>query len=67
MNPHSAISYELSQARSADWRRQAEREALARAAAHPQSRAPRPNRTRRPVSLRFWAGNSQRARQVPAT
>jgi len=67
MNPHSAISYELSQARSADWRRQAEREALARAAAHPQSRAPRPNRKWLPVSLYFWAGNRRRAHQVPAT
>jgi len=41
MNPHSAISYELSPARIADRRRQAQREELARAAAHPQSRAPR--------------------------
>jgi hypothetical protein len=67
MNLQSAISYELSQARTADWRRQAQRDELARAAAHPQSRAPRPNRTWLPVSLYSWAGNRHRARQVPAT
>ena len=67
MNPHPAISYELSQARITDRRRQAQREELARAAAHPQSRAPRPNRKWLPVSLYFWAGNRRRARQVPAT
>ena len=67
MNPHPAISYELSQARIADRHRQAQREALARAAAHPRSRAPRPNRKWLPVSLYFWAGNRRRARQVPVT
>jgi len=59
MNPHPAISYELSQARIADRRRQAQREGLARAAVHPQSRTPRPNRK--------WAANRRRARQIPAT
>lgn len=67
MNPHPAISYELSQARIADRRRQAQRDGLARAAAHPQSRAPQPNRKWLPVSLCSWAGNRRRARQVPAT
>ena len=67
MNPHSAISYELSQARIADWRRQAQRDGRARAAAHPQSRASRPNRKWLPVGLYFWAGNRRGARQVPAT
>jgi hypothetical protein len=67
MNQHPAISYELSRARIADRRRQAQRERLARAATHPQSRAPRPYRRWLPVSLYFWAGNRRRARQVPAT
>ena len=67
MNLHPVISYELSQARIADRRRQAQREGLARAAVHPQSRAPRPNRKWLPVSLYFWAVNRRRARQVPAT
>jgi hypothetical protein len=67
MNPHPAISYELSQARIADLRRQAQREGLARAAVDPQSRAPRPNRKWFPVGLYFWAGNRRRARQIPAT
>jgi hypothetical protein len=67
MNLHPAISYELSQARIADWRRQAQREGLARAVAHPQSRTPRPNGKWLPVSLYFWAGNRRRARQIPAT
>jgi hypothetical protein len=67
MNPHPAISYELSQARIADRRRQAEREGLARAAVDPQSRTPRPNRKWLPVSRYFWAGNRRRARQIPAT
>ena len=67
MNPHPAISYELSQARIADRRGQAQREGLARAAVHPQSRAPRPNRKWLPVSLYFRAANRRRARQIPAT
>jgi hypothetical protein len=67
MNPHTAISYELSQARIADRRRQAQREGLARAAVHPRSRTPRPDRKWLPVSLYFWAGNPRRARQIPAT
>jgi hypothetical protein len=67
MNPHPAISYELSQARIADRRGQAQREGLARAAAHPQSRAPRPTRKWLPVRLYFWTGSRRRARQVPAT
>jgi len=67
MNPHPAISYELSQARIADRRRQAQREGLARAAVHPQSRTPRPNRKWLPVSLYFWAANRRRAHQIPAT
>jgi hypothetical protein len=64
---HPGISYELAQARIADLRRQAQREGLARAAVDPQSRTPRPNRKWLPVSLYFWAGNRQRARQIPAT
>jgi hypothetical protein len=67
MNPHTAISYELSRARSADRRRQAQHDALARAAAHPRSRTPRPNRKWLPVSLYFWPGSRQRAPQIPAT
>lgn len=67
MNPHPAISYELSQARIADRRRQAQREGLARAAVHPQSRTPRPNRKWLPVSLYLWAANRRRTRQIPAT
>jgi transposase-like protein len=67
MNLHPAISYELSQTRIADWRRQAQRDGLARAAAHPQTRAPRPDRKWRPVSLYFLAGNRRRPDQVPAT
>ena len=67
MNPHPDISYQLSQARIADRRRQAQHEGLARAAAHPQSRAPRPTRKWLPVRLYFWAGNRRRAHQVPAT
>jgi hypothetical protein len=67
MNPHTAISYELSQARIADRRRQAQREGLARAAVHSQPRTPRPNRKWLPVSLYFWAGDRRRARQIPAT
>jgi hypothetical protein len=67
MNPHPAISYELSQARIADRRRQAQREGLARAAVHPQSRTPRPNRKWLPGSLYFWVDNRRRARQIPAT
>ena len=67
MNPHSAISYELSQARITDLYRHAEREGLARAAVHPQARTPRPNRKWLPVSLYFWAGDRRRARQIPAT
>jgi hypothetical protein len=60
MNPHPAISCELSRARIADRRRQAQRERLARAAVHPQSRAPRENRKWLPVSLYFRAGNRAR-------
>ena len=67
MNPHPAISYELSQARIADRRGQAQREGLARAAARPRSRAPRPTRKWLPVRLYFRAGNRRRAHQVPAT
>jgi hypothetical protein len=67
MNPHPAISYELSQARTGDLRRQAQREVLARAVVHPQSRTPRPNRKWLPISPYFWAGNRRRARQIPAT
>ena len=67
MNPHPVISYELSLARIADRRTQAQREGLARAATHPRSRAPRTNRKWLPVSLFFWAGNRRRAHQIPAT
>ena len=66
---HPAISYELAQARIADLRRQAQREALARAAPHVPPSARRPNRKRIPVSLPFWPGNRRREWQAatPAT
>ena len=48
MNPSTAISYELAQARSTDLRRQARRESLARTALArpPKSEAQVPNRLR---------------------
>jgi hypothetical protein len=67
MYPHPVISYELSRARTADQRRQAQREGLARAAAHREPPAPRPSRKSRPAGRYLWAVNRRRARQVPAT
>ncbi len=61
---HPAISYELAKARIADLRRQAQREGLARAAAHLSPSAPQPNRNRIPVSLRSWFGARRRAYQT---
>jgi hypothetical protein len=49
---HPAISYELATARAADLRRQAQRDALARAAAHVPSGTPQPGGHQIPVSLR---------------
>lgn len=49
---HPAISYELATARIAGLHRQAQRDALARAAARAPSSAPQPGRQRIPVSPR---------------
>jgi hypothetical protein len=56
---HPAISYELATARIADLRRQAQREALARAATHVPSATLQPGRNRIAVSLRR-AGRQRR-------
>jgi len=61
---HPTISFELAQARIADLRRQAQRDALARAATHLSPSTPQPNRNRIPVSLRSWFGNRRRAYQA---
>ena len=61
---HPAISYELAKARITDLRHQAQRDALARAAAHSPSSAPQPDRNRIPVSLRSWFGNRRRVYQT---
>jgi hypothetical protein len=49
---HPAISYQLATARAADLHHQAERDSLARAAAHVPSRAAQPGRRRILGSLR---------------
>jgi hypothetical protein len=49
---HPTISYELAKARNADLRSQAQRGALARAAAHLSSSGPPPGRNQIPASLR---------------
>ena len=49
---HPDIVYQLADARTTDLRRQAQRDALARAAAHGPSHAPRPGRHPIAVSLR---------------
>ena len=49
---HPVISYELATARIADLRRQAQRDARARATVHVPTRAPRPGRRRIAVSFR---------------
>jgi hypothetical protein len=66
---HTTFSYELGQARIADLRRQAQREALARRAAHVPSSASKPDRKRIPVSLPFRLGNRRREwpPTIPAT
>jgi len=56
MNPSSSISYEIAQARSADFRQHARREAMARTA-RPE---PRPSRFRIAVSLRLRAARRRR-------
>lgn len=61
---HPTISFELAQARIADLRRQAQRDALARAATHLSSSTPQSNKNRIPVSLRSWFGNRRRAYQT---
>jgi hypothetical protein len=64
---HPGISYELAQARIADLRRQAQREGLARAAAHSSPSAPQPNGNTIPDSVRSWFGNRRRAYQTRVT
>jgi hypothetical protein len=54
MYHHPAISQELAKARIADWRRQAEREARARAVAPVPSNSPRAARKRIPVGFPGW-------------
>ena len=49
---HPSISYQLATARIADLRRQAQRDALARATTRVPPSAPQPDRSRLPVSLR---------------
>lgn len=61
---HPAISYELAKARIADLRRQAQRDALARAATRLSWSAPRSHRNQIPVSLRGWPGHRRRACQT---
>ena len=56
MNPNSSVSYDIAQARIADLRHQARREAVARAA-RPE---PQPNRSRISVSLRLRAAHRRR-------
>jgi hypothetical protein len=51
---HHAISREAANARIADWRRQAEREAAARAAAPASPTRPRASRKRIPVGFPGW-------------
>jgi len=51
---HPAISREMAKSRITNWHRQAERDALARAAAPAPSNSPRPNRKRIPVGLHGW-------------
>jgi hypothetical protein len=60
---HPTASYELTQARIADLHRRAQRERLARAAAHvPPSASP--DRKRIPVRLRLWSGLRRREWQA---
>lgn len=59
---HPVISRELTTARLADLRRQAQRDALARAAAHAPSRPAQPGKHQRAVSLRRL-GRQRRFRQ----
>lgn len=61
---HPTISYELATARIADLRSQAQRNALARAAAHVPSRTLQPGRNRIPVSLRRLGRQRQLGRQL---
>ena len=56
---HPTVSYELTQARIADLHRRAQRERLARAAAHVP-----PDRKRIPVRLRLWSGLRRREWQA---
>ena len=61
---HPTITYELALARTADLRRQAQRDAQARTAAHMPSRAPRPGRHRLAVSLRCACRQRRLGRQL---
>lgn len=51
---HYAVSHETAKARIADWRRQAEREAVARAAAPAPPTPPQTTRKRIRVGLPGW-------------
>jgi hypothetical protein len=61
---HPAISYELTKARIADLRHQAQRDALARAVTRLSWSAPRSHRNQIPVGLRGWPGHRRRACQT---
>ena len=61
---HPTVSYELTQARIADSHRRAQRERLARAAAHVPPSAPPSSRKRIPVRLRLWSGLRRREWQA---
>ena len=56
---HPTVSYELTQARTADLHRRAQRERLARAA-----HVPPPDSRRIPVRLRLWSGLRRREWQA---
>jgi len=51
---HPAFSHEMAKSRITNWHRQAERDALARAAAPAPSNSPRATRKRIPVGLHGW-------------
>jgi hypothetical protein len=61
---HPAISYELATARIADLRRQARRDALARAATQVPPGAPQQDNNRILVSLHLRPGSRRRAYQA---
>ena len=63
---HPSISYKLATARIADLRRQAQRDALAQAAAHVPPSAPQPDRNRNLASLRLRRGHRRRVYRATA-